>query len=184
MSVGEGSPVYGMCFGAGAVISGVEYCHKWIERIGIRGMWAPGLAVARTVWGLATREEAFSTPVDLTVACEDEARLAMSAKLIIVSAIKRLFLGFTPFWGSGEGTLRCTVVRDDADSFVRTLPSFLRGRPSARMTPDGGYWSEKLNGLRVTLRAPYAVDGEIFPAPASGALEIQAMPPIEFVKLA
>lgn len=182
-SAGDGSPVYGMCFGAGAVISGIEYCHDWIYRLGIRGEWAPGLALARTVWGLATHEKAFSTPVDLTVALENEATLVMPAKLMLVSAIKRMFLGFTPFWGSGEGALRCTIVRHGADAFVRTLPSFLRGRPSPRMTLDGGYWSEKLNSVRVSMRAPYAVDGEIFPAPASGTLELRATAPIEFVKL-
>ncbi len=172
-----------MCFGAGAVIGGVEYSREWMSRVGIRGVWAPGLAFARTVWGLATREEIFSTPVEVTLALDDEASLAMPAKLMLVSALNRLFLGFTPFWGEGEGALRVTLVRHDADAFLRTLPSFLRGRPSPRMTLDGGYWSEKLNSVRVSMRAPYAVDGEIFPAPASGTLELRATAPIEFVKL-
>ena len=176
-------PICGMAFGAGVIVAGIEYCHDWVYRLGIRDEWAPGLALLRALWGMAMREAAFSEGVAMTVAPDDEGQFELAAKLLIVSALEQLFLGLSPFWGRGDGALRFTLVRQDADRFLRNLPGFLRGRGTPRMTPARGYWSARLNRLRLTLHGPYTIDGEIFPAPEGGELQLEATAPVQFVKL-
>lgn len=176
-------PIYGMCFGAGAVIRGIEFCQERIFRLGIRGEIASGLALGRALWGILRHEQAFDTPISVAMTIDDEAHMELSANLVVVSALDRLFLGFTPFWGSGDGALHFTALRKGADAFARTLPRLLRGNPSRSMTPEAGYSSGKLNRLRVTMDGPYVIDGEIFPAPEGAALTLDATPRWDFVKL-
>ncbi|MEE9255043.1 MAG: diacylglycerol kinase family protein [Pseudomonadales bacterium] len=183
-SPGAERPICGMFFGTGVIVQGIEYCHDWIYRLGIRREWAPGFALLRAVWGVARREAAFSAGVSLTIAVEDEPEFELCATLLMVSALDRLFLGLTPFWGTGDGALHFTLVRQGAKAFLRSLPNILRGRETPRTTPAGGYWSENLNRVRLTLGGPYTIDGEIFPAPEGGALQLEATPPVEFVRLA
>lgn len=180
---GEELSAYGMFFGTGVVVRGIEYCHEWIYRLGIRNEWAPGLALLRAVWGIARREAAFTEGVHVALARPGHDAQELCAKFLIVSSLGRMFLGLRPFWDQEGEPLHFTLVRQGAEAFLRTLPSLLRGRRTPGMTSANGYWSGSLNALGLSLDGPYTIDGEIFAAPETGALEIKATPPIQFVKL-
>lgn len=157
----SGPPMYGMIFGTGAIIQAIEYWHSSVKQKGFRNEFSSGLALARTVWGLIRRDPRFAKPVKLDIHFGDKQRIQQDNMMMFVSCMPRVFLNFRPFWGSEDGALAMTVVRDRAERFLCTLPAFLRGRPNARLTPQAGYESHNVNSLTIEMEGAYTLDGEI-----------------------
>lgn len=156
-------PVYGMFMGAGAIIQGIEYCHEKIHSRGVGNEIGPGLAMARTVWGILRRDPRFIQPVHARITLDNSSdSFEQSTLLLLVSSLERLFLGMRPWWGSEKGALHCTLIREDAVRFVRTLPSLLRGRPPRYATPAAGYRSHNINSLSLQMNGILTLDGEMY----------------------
>ncbi len=49
----DGNAAYGMFFGAGTIINGIEYCHNSIHTLGIKDELGPGVVMMRSIWGIA-----------------------------------------------------------------------------------------------------------------------------------
>ena len=158
---------YGFCFGLGAIVRGIRYCHERIYRTRIPKGLAPGVAMLRAFYGIARREPVFAEglPVTLRYAgCEPAAQSErLDTSFMCISTLERLFLGMTPFWGSGTGDLAMTIVRENPERLLRTLPALLRGQPTRHLTPDKGYSSRRLDCLQIESDGQYMLDGEIFP---------------------
>lgn len=169
---------YGFCFGLGAIVRGIRYCHERVYRTRIPKGLAPGVAMLRAFYGIARREPVFAKglPVTLRYAgCESAARSErLDTSFMCISTLQRLFLGMTPFWGTGAGDLAMTVVRENPERLLRTLPALLRGRPNRYLTPSNGYTSRRLNSLQIESDGQYMLDGEIFAA-AENPLELDAV---------
>ena len=167
---------YGFCFGLGAIVRGIRYCHERVYRMGLPDQIAPGVAMLRAFYGIARREPVFSEglPVRLRYGLRygnDEADSAtapanepLDTSFMVIATLERLFLGMTPFWGSGSGALAMTLVRENPEHLLRTLPALLRGRPNRYLTPDHGYTSRRIDTLQIESDGEYMLDGEIFPA--------------------
>jgi diacylglycerol kinase family enzyme len=179
---------YGFCFGLGAIVRGIRYCHERVYRMGLSDQIAPGVAMLRAIYGIARREPVFSEgfPVRLRYDLRhdndnDDADCAstsaderLNASFMCIATLERLFLGMTPFWGSGSGELAMTIVRENPARLLRTLPALLRGRPNRFLTPDHGYTSRRLDTLQIKSDGEYMLDGEIFPA-AENPLALDAV---------
>jgi hypothetical protein len=163
---GNGEPaVYGMAFGAGAVIQGIEYFHAYIHSRGGSYGIGPGLAVARTIWGIARRDRRFLKPVPVSVSLDSHpAGPAQDELLLVVSGMERLLLGMRPFWGRGNGPLHTTIIRDGAEQLLRMLPAVLRGKPGRHATESAGYRSYNCETIRLELDGTWALDGELYQA--------------------
>jgi len=166
---GTGAPaVYGMAFGAGAIIQGIEYSHKPMQSGSGGNEARPGLAVVRTLWGIARRDHRFLKPVTVSVSLDAQpAGPVQDELLLVVSGMERLLLGMRPFWGKGSGSLHITIIRDGARHFLRTLPSLLRGKPGRHASATAGYRSYNCETIRLELDGTWMLDGELYQASRS-----------------
>ena len=158
-------PVYGMFFGAGAIIQGIEYCHASIHSKGLGNEVGPGLAMARTIWGIMRRDRRFLKPVPVAVTLDSgTAGAAQAELLLLVSTLERLFLGMHPYWGQEDGPLHISMVRNDATRLLRTLPALLRGKPGRHATEAAGYRSYNCTTIHLELDGTWTLDGELYQA--------------------
>jgi hypothetical protein len=163
----DGPTHYGMFFGAGAIIKGIEYCHEAVHRKGLVDGLGPGVCTLRVLISLGRGDPRFVTPVPMTLRPTPELADGISDDgdqdmlLVLVSTLERLFLGLTPYWGGGEGPLQLTTVRFHPAHPVRTLPGLMRGRTGRFATPENGYRSGRLDDLELLMDGPITLDGEI-----------------------
>jgi len=169
---------YGFCFGLGAIVRGIRYCHERVYQMRLPNELAPGAAMLRAFYGIARHEPVFAEGLPVTLRYADGESGAQSEQLdtsfMCISTLRRLFLGMTPFWGSGTGDLAMTIVREKPERLLRTLPALLRGRPTRHLTTGNGYTSRRLDCLQIESDGEYMLDGEVFPV-ADSPLKLDAV---------
>lgn len=181
----DSAAVYGMFFGAGAIIQGIEYCQREVHTRGIGNEIGPGLAMARTLWGIARRDPRFVRPVTAAVAFDGgPERPPEDILLLLSSTLERLFLGMRPWWGDGDGPLHTTLVRHDAPRLIRNLPALLRGRPNRHVNETAGYRSRNLDSLQLAMDGPFTLDGELFHASReAGPVDVRSGGIVTFARI-
>ena len=158
-------PVYGMFFGTGAIIQGIEYCRENIHPMGMGSKIGSGLAAAWTIWGIMRRDRRFLKAVPVSVAFDSgPASPVQDELLLVVSGLERLVLGLYPFWGQEDAPLHLSMVRNDATHLLRTLPSLLRGKPGRHATEAAGYRSYNCTAIHLDLVGTWTLDGEMYQA--------------------
>lgn len=170
----------GFFFGAGTIVRGIRYWHEALAHGGGAGEWGAGAALARVAWGIARRQPPFADALSVRLALDDGAPEPRDLSFLLVTGMRRLFLGIRPFWGPGEGPLACTWVDHRPKGFVRHLPALLRGRGEALAEPDG-YHGRRPAQVKLELEEAWVIDGEIFPA--AGRLRIAPGTPRDFLRL-
>ena len=170
----NGTAQFGLCFGIGAIVRGIEYCHERIFRLGLREEWATGVALLRAGWGIARREAVFAEGVPLTISIDGEPHDTRAA-FFLVSALAELLLGIRPFWGNGCAPLRVTLVREHASRFLRSFPDLLRGRAEPHLSEAGGYLSRRGSAVEIV--------GEIY-HPGGARIRVEAFGPLPILSLA
>ena len=183
---------YGFFFGVGTIVQGIEYFHQRIHPGGGRHELGAGLALLRTLWGIARHQPPFAEPLPLYLpagSLETAADLSASGdwirvpiRLCLVTALQRLFLGIRPYWNQTSGPLRATLVEADADPFISSMPRLLRGRPGPAMTPEDGYHSTGLESLQLRFSGALTLDGELF-SNRGDTISIEATDPLRFLIL-
>ena len=109
------SAAYGMFFGTGAIIHGIEYCRTSIHTKGVVSEIGPGLAMARTLWGIARGDRRFARPVAVSVALDDAPPApAEDILILLVTSLERLFLGMRPYCGKEDAPLHVSLIRAGA----------------------------------------------------------------------
>lgn len=158
-------PKYGMFFGAGAIIQGIEYCHANIHSIGLRDELGPGLAMLRTLWGIVRRDTRFVAPVPITTGLnQPEPSKTQDVMILLISTLERLFLGMCPYWGKQAAPLHFSLIRDGAEHLIRAFPALLRGRPNRYGKPEAGYLSHNVSEVHLTMDSSFTIDGELYQA--------------------
>jgi len=183
---GAGQPVaYGMFFGAGAIIHGIEYCRARIHTKGVANEIGPGLAMARTMWGIAMADRRFARPVSISVAFGNAPpEPAEDILILLVSSLERLFLGMRPYWGKENEPLHVSMIRAGAEHLLRNLPALLRGKPGRHTGVAAGYRSRNVGRISLTLDGPYTLDGEMYQASRkAGPVIITDGGPVTFIRL-
>ncbi len=181
----DGITIYGMAFGAGTVIRGIEYCHSNVHSIGIKNELGPGLATVRTIWGMARKQPYFSEPtpirIELDSAADSQVREVV---LITINSLERLFLGIKPHWGSEDAPLYCTWVQKPALKVFRAFFAVLRGKPNRHVTPENGYFSHNARKIQLWLNGTFALDGEIYHATTEqGPVTVSSGGELEFIRI-
>jgi diacylglycerol kinase family enzyme len=175
---------FGMFFGAGAVIQGTEYAHRNIHSKGLRDDFSVGLGAARTLWGIVRGDPQFDRPLPVTIRLDDAAPQTHDLRILAVSTLGRLFLGFHPFWGQEQGALKLSFVTRNARRLLWRFPGLLRGRPGAGTKESNGYFSHNSSRLQLTMEGSFNLDGEIIAAhPDNGSVTITPAGPLTFLKL-
>jgi hypothetical protein len=176
---------YGMFLGMGAVIQGTEYAHKEIHSRGLRDDFSGALGVARTVWGLVRDDPRFCQPVNLNLRLGgDTDGDEHSALIVAISSLQRLFMGMRPFWGSGPGALRLTLIKEHPHRFLGTFVSIARGKPNRHATAGNGYLSHNADAISINMRGSLNLDGEILESHNyDEPVCITASAPVTFIRL-
>jgi diacylglycerol kinase family enzyme len=178
-------PQYGMFFGAGSVVRGIEYCQRTFYQRGIANAFGPALAIARVAWGMFRNQPRFASPTPMRVelAALDEASAPREVLLMMITSLDHLILGMRPYWGGETGALHCTWIEKPAHGLLRAMPHVLRGRPDARVTPEHGYLSHNASQARLWLNGTFTVDGEMHQADSSTPLTVSTADELEFLRL-
>jgi len=177
----SGTRLAGFFWGMGAILRGIEYCQSTVYGTGIGGEQASGVALARTVIGIARRQPPFSGGVTVTLAgTEPSGRFA--ASILLATTLEQLFLGIRPFWGDAPGALRGLLIEEPAQRLVRNLPALLRGRPNRHMTAATGYHPLASDRLQVSSAGRFTLDGELFDF-EPGPLTLRPTAPLRFLRL-
>jgi len=177
----SGTRLAGFFWGMGAILRGIEYCQNTVYGTGIGGEQASGVALVRTVFGIARRQPPFSggAPVALTGSVPAG---RFDASILLATTLEQLFLGIRPFWGTGAGAVRALLVEEPARRLVRNLPALLRGRPNRHMTPATGYHSFHTDALGVEADGRFTLDGELYDF-EDGPLQLRPSAPLRFLRL-
>ena len=122
------------------------------------------------------------TPVEAGIIADGTALPPARYLLILLSTLHSLSPGVTPFWGTGGGALRLTLVRDPPRHFARAIWSALRGRPGALTTSDNGYISLNTDALEIRMNGGFVLDGEILELREDQPLRITAGPALTFLR--
>jgi diacylglycerol kinase (ATP) len=180
IDIAGGASYAGLVFALGAVVFGVEYWERSHRQGSLPVELGLSVAVARTALSIARRTPPFdaATPVELGFGSAPPQRAAVSC--LLVSALDRLFFGFRPFWGGGDGPLACTWLDERPRAFARRLPALLWGRGAA-LRSDDGYHSLRTERVAVELDDPWLLDGEI--ERECGRLLLTASAPLPFLDL-
>lgn len=180
----DAPPLYGMFFGAGAIYQGVLYTHQRLYPLGLRGEYGPGLALARFVLAMLRGQRHLVAPVLMGVGVGGEPLVTRPSVLLLVSALRRLFLGLRPYWGAGDGALRYTQVYAQPRHLLRALPAMLRGRANRFVSPEHGYVSRNVDTVRMTLEGGFTLDGELYlPQSATTPLVLSNGGEVDFIRV-
>jgi len=177
---------YGMFFGAGAIVQGIDYTNETIHSRGLKDEFSLGLGMARSMWGIARQDPRFIRPVDMSIGIDgNQPEASQRTILLLVSSLERLFLNMHPYWGGANGKpLHMTMIRNPADRLIRNLPSLLRGKRNRYLRPDRGYVSENIEKISLGFDGPFTLDGEIMHAEmAAGPVEISSGGHLNFLRL-
>jgi diacylglycerol kinase family enzyme len=172
---------YGMFLGGGAVIHGTEYAHREIHSRGLRDDFSLALGTARTVWGVLRNDPAFNRHVTITMSLDGQAPVTHDTLILAISTLERLSFGMRPFWGTGPGKVRLTIMKQGCTRFARTFLSIVRGRPNRNAVPGSGYHSHNADRITLAMDGTINLDGELLAV--AGKVEITASPTLEFLRL-
>ncbi len=181
----DGKTTYGMAFGAGTVIRGIEYCHSNVHRMGIKNELGPGLVTLRTIWGMARKEPYFSDPTPIRIELDGlPDPQVREVVLISINSLDRLFLGLKPYWGNEDAPLHCTWVQKPSHKVMRAFLAVLRGKPNRHVTPENGYFSHNAQKIQLWLDGTFAIDGELYHATnEQGPITVSSTDEIEFIRI-
>ena len=172
---------YGMFLGGGIVMQGTEYAHREIHSRGLGDDFSLLLGTVRTLWGVHRGDPAFNRGLPIEIAVDGGAPRHHNARILALSTLERLAFGMRPFWGTGPGPLRLTVMEQGCTRFIRTFSSIARGKPSANAVPESGYFSCNASGLTLRAGGALNLDGEIFAV--DGDIMIDATCHLNFLRL-
>jgi diacylglycerol kinase family enzyme len=177
----DNTPHFCMFLGAGAVIQGTEYAHREIHSRGLRDDFSLALGTLRTVWGLARGHSEFQQHQRIGVRIDDGEERVHDTRILAISTLERLAFGMRPFWGTGPGAMRITLMEQGCTRFARTFYQIARGKPGANAVPEQGYFSHNAAAITLTMEGKLNLDGEILAA--DGGITVTATEHLEFIRL-
>jgi diacylglycerol kinase family enzyme len=183
---GDGITRHGMFVGTGAVAEATRYCQQALNEQGVKGQFAVAATLLRSVGrhlisapkpGDETR---FDRPFMITVEADGRRQAEGTQLLQMSTTLSKLVLGARPFWGSGTGAIRTTVLPYPVPSVLRWILPVMYGGDN-RATPPGAA-SFRSAELSVTSPSMFVIDGEFFPPPQGAALRLETGPAFTFIR--
>lgn len=181
LDVAGSAAQYGFVFSSGGIPSATEYCTSKMYHKGLGGTLAVAATLARGVAGSKRiRDEMMpATPLDLRITGpREETHLTEDHLATIVTTLPGLILNIDPFWGEGEGPLRLTYARANAQKMVRNLMSIWLGQKGKDRKIDG-FESFNALSLRYNYSGPVVLDGETIALPENRVV-VGASDPVDF----
>jgi len=119
--------------------------------------------------------------VNVAVSLDGHPPVRHDTLILALSTLERLAFGMRPFWGSGPGRIRVTLMEQGCTRFARTFVAIARGRPNRNAVPASGYHSHNADRVSLELEGTLNLDGELLQI--AGLVSISASPTLEFLRL-
>jgi hypothetical protein len=173
--------ICGMFFGGGLIYRAIELVHTFpSEHQGVFGATLVTATLAARI-ALGDREGVLA-PNKAQVLLDGELAEHGEFSLLISSTLTQLFAGMRPFWGNGSGGVRFTSIASGSQRLGQTIPTILRGKPSAYAVAENGYISRNVDRADMRLDCGFTVDGELIPAEAGRQISITAHRNVRFLR--
>ncbi|MBW2244845.1 MAG: hypothetical protein JRH01_22930 [Deltaproteobacteria bacterium] len=178
---GEGTPHFGMFFGAGAVYRAIQLTHRSFPKGKAQGVLGGAVMIATFLPQLLSGRRAGVLAPDKVQLTLDEQLAGTDTYLVVAaSTLDRLFLRMRPFWGEGPGPVRLTTMTSGARGIGRALPQILRGLPPTRVTD--GFESCNAHEGRFRLDCGVTLDGELFAPKSERVVRLTAPERVDFLR--
>ena len=175
------APRYSLMGGAAGVYQGTVLIRRHLRRLGARGALGPIAGMARMIGPLLIGHSPIA-PVAASIAADAIPLPNARYVSILVSTLHSLSPGVSPFWGSGPGAVRLTLVREAPRHFARAVWPALRGRASPLTTPENGYISLNVGSLELCMSGGFVLDGEILELREDQPMRVTAGPELLFLR--
>lgn len=163
MQRGDRAPIFGMFFGAGAIYHGINFCRRWLYRVGLKGEIGPGVAMSVFILqAVLGKREAVIPPLHAAGRIDHEMFDGKEYHALMVSTLEHLFLRIRPFWGGGNRPLKLTGFSVPVRHAWRVAIPILRGRPNRYVRPENGYESCTAREIELRIDSGFTLDGELF----------------------
>lgn len=181
---GNDPALWGMFFGAGAIYHGVNFCRRYVHRVGLKGEIGPGLAMAVFIGRALFGERSTLMPMVNTSGHLDDVPIEPKPyHAVMSSTLEHLFLGIRPFWGKGPGPLKFTSFGGPLRHGLRAAASILRGKSSDYVRPEFGYESSNASVIELRIDSGFTLDGELFDADPNAPVTLDGRYTASFLRV-
>ena len=91
---------YGMFFGAGAIVQGINFTNENIHSKGMKSELSLGFGLIRTLWGISRQDPRFFQPTNMAIGIDQQPHdLQQSVTLILISTSGAFVLEYAPVLG-------------------------------------------------------------------------------------
>ena len=177
----EVAPRYSLMGGAAGIYQGTVLIRRHLRRLGARGALGPIAGMVRMIAPLLVGRNSIE-PVASGITADAIPLPPARYVLILLSTLHSLSPGVSPFWGSGPGALRLTLVREQPRRFVRAVWPGLRGRQGSATTPENGYLSLNADVLEIRMNGGFVLDGEILEVREDQPVRVTTGPELLFLR--
>jgi hypothetical protein len=179
---GGRTTTYGFVGGAIGFYQGTMLSRQHAHRIGLRQMMAANATIFQSLARLVCfgpGPRSGFTGENVVLGIDGASPKQQAIFMLLLTTLGQLTPGVMPFWGDQTSAIKYTLVDDPPKRFFRAIWPAIRGRCLPWMA-DAGYHSGSLNQLRMTLRSPFVMDGELFMPQNHQTIDITAGPAIPF----
>ena len=153
------SPIIGMFFGTAAICNAIALRRRLFPQRWMPDPLAGALTLATVLVGVMLGRSKVLSGHAIGVRLDSESEPENSFSLVIVTTLSKIFLGSSPFWSNGNGSLKFTSIRSPADGLVRNAYRLLYGRDKERL-PQSVYQSAAVDEIQLQMRCSFNLDGE------------------------
>lgn len=175
------APAHGFFFGAAGIYVATMRNRETVDKMGLRDGFGPGLQFLAVLAKIAIGRDPFQ-PVPMALTLDDRPYGERPVVVLLISSLEKLSLGFNPFWGSGAGRLRLTMVFSHSRAVLRAIWLALRSRPHPLLQPQSGYDSRNVERIELAFDGGCLLDGETFHASRMHPIILQTITDLAFVR--
>ena len=177
----ETVPRYSLMGGGAGIYQGTVLIRRHLRRWGARGALGPIAGMIRMIGPLMMGRNPIQ-PIAAAITADGVSLSPSSYLAILLSSLHTLSPGVTPFWGTGPGGLRLTLVRQAPRHFARAMWPALRGREGRFTTAANGYASLNAQSIEIRMTGGFVLDGEILELREDQPLRVTAGPELTFLR--
>jgi diacylglycerol kinase (ATP) len=175
------SPAYGFFFGAAGIYEATMDSRKGADRLGIRDGLGPAIQILGIVFKIAIGRDPFA-PTSIQITIDGNSLGQKPVVALLLSTMEKLSLGLKPFWASGAGSMRLTLVFEQSRSLLRAIWLALKSRQHPLLVPANGYDSVNADRIELAFDGNCVLDGEAFHASIARPILLQNAGNVRFLR--
>jgi diacylglycerol kinase (ATP) len=175
------SPAYGFFFGAAGIYEATMNSRRGVDRLGIRDGLGPAIQILAILFKVAIGRDPFKA-TSMQIAIDGQSPEQKRIVALLLSTMGELSLGLKPFWGSGPGSMRLTMVSEGSRALLRAIWLALKSRPHPLLTTANGYDSVNADQVELAFDGDCVLDGETFRASIQRPVLLQNAGTLHFLR--